>query len=39
MLAGVLRSRVDALRTPFRAGGVANPIEVIEQITYLIFIA
>lgn len=38
MLTGELRSKVDALWNAFWAGGIANPIEVIEQITYLLFI-
>ena len=24
--------------TPFGSGGIANPLEVIEQITYLLFL-
>lgn len=38
MLNGELRSKVDTLWNAFWAGGIANPIEVIEQITYLLFI-
>lgn len=38
MLTGELRGKVDALWNAFWAGGIANPIEVIEQITYLLFI-
>ncbi len=37
MLTGELRSQVDALWNAFWSGGIANPIEVIEQITYLLF--
>jgi type I restriction enzyme M protein len=37
MLTGELRSHVDALWNAFWSGGIANPIEVIEQITYLLF--
>lgn len=37
MLTGVLRSKIDAIWNAFWAGGIANPIEVIEQITYLLF--
>jgi type I restriction enzyme M protein len=33
-----IRSQVDRLWDAFWAGGIANPIEVIEQITYLLFI-
>lgn len=37
MLTGELRGKIDALWNAFWAGGIANPIEVIEQITYLLF--
>src|SRR3979409_385686 len=37
MLTGELRSRIDGVWNAFWAGGIANPIEVIEQITYLLF--
>ena len=35
MLTGELRSRIDNVWNAFWAGGIANPLEVIEQITYL----
>jgi type I restriction enzyme M protein len=35
MLTGDLRSKIDAVWNAFRAGGIANPLEVIEQITHL----
>src|SRR6266852_1889432 len=38
MLTGDLRSKIDNVWNAFWAGGIANPIEVIEQITYLLFI-
>ncbi len=38
MLTGELRSQVDAIWNDFWSGGLANPLQVIEQITYLIFI-
>src|SRR6201996_8208919 len=38
MLTGELRSKVDRVWDAFWAGGIANPLEVIEQITYLLFI-
>ncbi|WP_426689829.1 N-6 DNA methylase [Rhodanobacter ginsengiterrae] len=38
MLTGELRSRIDAIWNAFWSGGIANPIEVIEQITYLLFL-
>jgi type I restriction enzyme M protein len=37
MLTGELRSKIDGVWNAFWAGGIANPIEVIEQITYLLF--
>lgn len=38
MLTGELRSKIDAVWNAFWAGGISNPIEVIEQITYLLFL-
>jgi type I restriction enzyme M protein len=38
MITGELRSKVDRLWDAFWAGGISNPLEVIEQITYLMFI-
>lgn len=38
MITGELKSQVDRLWDAFWAGGIANPLEVIEQITYLLFI-
>jgi len=38
MLTGEIRSKIDALWNAFWSGGIANPLEVIEQITYLLFI-
>jgi len=38
MLTGELRSRIDTIWDAFWSGGISNPLEVIEQITYLIFI-
>ena len=37
MLKGDLRAKIDAVWNAFWAGGIANPLEVIEQITYLLF--
>jgi type I restriction enzyme M protein len=37
MLTGDLRAKIDAVWNAFWAGGIANPLEVIEQITYLLF--
>lgn len=38
MLTGTLRSEVDRLWDAFATGGVVNPLTVIEQITYLLFV-
>lgn len=38
MLTGELRSQVDAVWNNFWSGGIANPLEVLEQITYLLFL-
>jgi type I restriction enzyme M protein len=38
MLTGELRNRVDKVWEAFWTGGIANPLTVIEQITYLLFI-
>ena len=38
MLTGEICNQVDAIWNAFWSGGVANPIEVIEQITYLLFL-
>ena len=38
MITGELRSKVDAVWNAFWSGGISNPIEVIEQITYLLFL-
>ncbi len=38
MLTGELRSQIDAIWNRFWSGGITNPLEVIEQITYLLFI-
>lgn len=38
MLAGEIRNQVDQIWNAFWAGGVSNPLSVIEQITYLLFI-
>ncbi|MCO6184835.1 class I SAM-dependent DNA methyltransferase [Rhizobium sp. L1K21] len=37
MLTGEIRAKVDQVWNAFWAGGIANPLEVIEQITYLLF--
>ncbi len=38
MITGELRSKVDAVWNAFWTGGISNPLEVIEQITYLLFV-
>lgn len=38
MLTGDIRSKIDALWNAFWTGGISNPLEVIEQITYLLFL-
>ena len=38
MLTGELRSQIDAIWNSFWTGGIANPLEVMEQITYLLFL-
>ena len=38
MITGELRSKIDRLWDSFWSGGISNPLEVIEQITYLMFI-
>ena len=38
MLTGTIRNKVDAIWDDIWAGGIANPITVIEQLTYLMFI-
>lgn len=38
MITGELRNSIDKLWNRFHVGGVANPLQVIEQITYLLFI-
>lgn len=37
MLTGELRSKIDTIWNAFWSGGISNPLEVIEQITYLLF--
>ena len=38
MITGDLKNKIDSLWDIFAAGGLVNPLEVIEQITYLMFI-
>lgn len=38
MLTGALRNEIDKLWETFWTGGISNPLTVIEQITYLLFL-
>ena len=38
MVTGELKNKIDGLWDVFATGGLTNPLEVIEQITYLMFI-
>ena len=38
MITGEIRSQIDGIWNDFWSGGVSNPLSVIEQITYLLFI-
>ncbi|KNX38268.1 DNA methyltransferase [Luteipulveratus halotolerans] len=38
MITGELKSKVDRVWDAFWSGGISNPLEVIEQITYLLFL-
>jgi type I restriction enzyme M protein len=38
VLTGEIRSQIDSIWNDFWSGGVSNPLSVIEQITYLLFI-
>ena len=38
MVTGELKNRIDSLWDIFAAGGLTNPLDVIEQMTYLMFI-
>ena len=38
MITGELKSKVDRLWTTFWNNGISNPLSVIEQISYLLFI-
>jgi type I restriction enzyme M protein len=37
-MTGELKSKVNRVWDAFWSGGISNPIEVIEQVTYLLFI-
>jgi type I restriction enzyme M protein len=38
MLNNTIRTQIDALWNAFWTGGISNPLEIIEQITYLLFL-
>ena len=38
MITGELKNKIDGLWDVFAAGGIVNPLDVIEQTTYLMFI-
>ncbi|WP_454778633.1 type I restriction-modification system subunit M [Georgenia muralis] len=38
MITGELKNKIDRVWDAFWSGGISNPMEVIEQITYLLFI-
>ena len=38
MITGTLKSQVDRIWEAFWTGGISNPLSVIEQFTYLLFI-
>jgi type I restriction enzyme M protein len=38
MITGELRSKVDSIWDTMWSGGISNPLSVIEQLTYLLFI-
>ena len=38
MITGELKSQIDRIWNDFWTGGISNPLTVIEQFTYLIFL-
>lgn len=38
MVTGDLKSKIDRIWDAFWSGGISNPLEVIEQLTYLLFL-
>jgi type I restriction enzyme M protein len=38
MLTGDIKNQIDSIWNAFWTGGISNPLEVIEQITYLLFL-
>ena len=38
MITGEIKNQIDRIWDTFWSGGISNPLEVIEQITYLLFL-
>ena len=38
MITGAIKSQIDQIWNAFWSGRISNPLEVIEQITYLLFL-
>jgi type I restriction enzyme M protein len=38
MISGEIKSQIDRIWDSFWSGGISNPLEIIEQITYLLFL-
>src|SRR6478609_4379747 len=38
MITGDIKNQIERIWDSFRSGGISNPLEVIEQITYLLFL-
>jgi hypothetical protein len=38
MITGNIKSQIDQIWNAFWSGGISNPLEVIEQITFLLFL-
>ena len=38
MITGMIKNKIDKIWTDIWAGGITNPLTVIEQLTYLMFI-
>lgn len=38
MITGTIKNQIDQIWNTFWTGGISNPLEVIEQITYLLFL-
>ena len=37
MITGALKSKIDSIWNTMWSGGISNPLSVIEQLTYLLF--